>query len=97
MQINGGPFTVTASGVPSGSLALNVGGNTIDVRVIAQDGVTTMDYLLAVTREGTPSVATLPATGIAVSNATLNASVAPTGLETTVYFQWGTTAGLRTP
>jgi len=35
----------------------------------------------------------LPATGIAVSNATLNASAAPNGLETTVYFQWGTTAG----
>ena len=93
VQVNGGPFTVTASGVPSGSLALNVGGNIIGVRIVAQDGVTTMDYTLSVTREGTPSATTLPATAIAVSNATLNASASPNGLETTVYFQWGTTAG----
>jgi hypothetical protein len=37
-----------------------------------------------------PDVATMPATGMGVTNATLNGTVIPNGLATTAWFQWGT-------
>ncbi len=93
VQVNGGPLTAANSGSPSGQLALNVGANVINVVVTAQDGVTTMTYTLNVTRLGLPAATTLAASGIGASNATMNASVTANGLDTTVYFEWGTTAG----
>src|SRR5206468_1458838 len=52
-----------------------------------------------VTSTGPPVAATAPATSVASSSATLNGSVYPHGLTTTVYFQYGTTTsyGLTTP
>jgi hypothetical protein len=52
-----------------------------------------------VTSTGPPVAATTPATRVASSSATLNGSVYPHGLTTTVYFQYGTTTGygLTTP
>ncbi|MGD0259053.1 MAG: LamG domain-containing protein [Verrucomicrobiota bacterium] len=38
-----------------------------------------------------PDVATMPATGMGATNATLNGTVIPNGLATTAWFQWGTT------
>ena len=39
VRVNGGGYVTVPSGMPSGSLALNVGANTIDVKVAAQDEV----------------------------------------------------------
>jgi hypothetical protein len=44
-----------ASGVPYGPVSLNVGLNTINVAVTAQDGVTQMTYTVEVTRGPEPS------------------------------------------
>jgi hypothetical protein len=41
VRINGGSYTTVASGTASGNLALNLGDNIIDIRVTAQDGITT--------------------------------------------------------
>ncbi|MBJ7427349.1 MAG: cadherin-like beta sandwich domain-containing protein, partial [Bacteroidia bacterium] len=49
-RVNGGSYTTVASGAASGSLSLNVGNNTVDVRVTARDGTTTQTYTVTVTR-----------------------------------------------
>ncbi|HEX3024449.1 MAG TPA: cadherin-like beta sandwich domain-containing protein, partial [Chitinophagaceae bacterium] len=51
IRVNGGGWAPVTSGSASGSLALSVGTNTIDVKVTAQDGVTTKTYTTAVTRQ----------------------------------------------
>ena len=50
-RVNGGSYTAVTSGSPSETLALNVGSNTVEVRVTAQDGTTTRTYTVAVTRQ----------------------------------------------
>ncbi|MFY7964597.1 MAG: arabinofuranosidase catalytic domain-containing protein, partial [Chitinophagaceae bacterium] len=50
VSVNGGTFATVASGNASGNLALNVGLNTIDVKVTAQDGTTIKIYRINVTR-----------------------------------------------
>ena len=50
VRVNGGTFSSTASGAASGSLALNVGANTVDIQITAQDGITVRTYSLAVDR-----------------------------------------------
>jgi sugar lactone lactonase YvrE len=52
-----------------------------------------------VTPAEAPSVTTLPATSVTLSNATLNANVDPNSSPTSVYFQWGLTTnfGNTTP
>ncbi len=47
--MNGGTATTVASGTASGSLALNVGANTITTVVTAQD-LSTKTYTIMVTR-----------------------------------------------
>ncbi len=49
-RVNGGSFSTVVSGSPSAALPLNVGANTVEVRVTAEDGVTTKTYIVAVTR-----------------------------------------------
>ena len=49
-RINGGTYAPVTSGSASGSLALNLGNNTIDVQVTAQDGTTQKTYSVAVKR-----------------------------------------------
>lgn len=44
-SLNGGAF-----GNPSASFPLSVGNNTIDVKVVAQDGVTQKDYIISINR-----------------------------------------------
>ena len=48
--IHGSTMTAVTSGSPSGSIALSVGANVIDVAVTAQDGTTTQTYAVTVTR-----------------------------------------------
>jgi DNA-binding beta-propeller fold protein YncE len=49
-RVNGGSWIPLASGSPSGPLPLNVGDNTVEVKVTAQDTLTTRTYTLTVTR-----------------------------------------------
>jgi hypothetical protein len=50
VRVNGGPYAAVASGAQSGPLTLSVGTNTVEVRVTAQDAVTTKTYAIATTR-----------------------------------------------
>jgi subtilase family serine protease len=50
VAVNGGTAYAVTSGYPSRSLPLNLGSNTVTVRVTAEDGVTTTTYTITVTR-----------------------------------------------
>ncbi len=50
VRVNGGAYSTVASGTLSAALALNVGANTVDVLVTAQDGVNVNTYTITVTR-----------------------------------------------
>jgi hypothetical protein len=52
VQVNGAGFSTVASGTASSALALNIGTNSIDVQVTAQDGTTVKTYTITVTRIG---------------------------------------------
>ena len=59
-RVNGGSYSSVTSGNASGALSLNVGENTIDILVTAQDGSTTKTYTITVTRAATtPSAPTI--------------------------------------
>jgi hypothetical protein len=75
VRVNGGGFSGVTSGSPSGALALNVGSNTIDVKVTAQDGTTTQTYTITVTRSAASSDANLSA--LTISAGTLTPAFAP--------------------
>jgi hypothetical protein len=51
VRVNGGSYSSVTSGSASTALSLNVGSNTIDVTVTAQDGTTIKTYIITVTRE----------------------------------------------
>jgi trimeric autotransporter adhesin len=53
-RVNGGGYASVTSGSPSGALALNVGANTVDVKVTAQDTTTIKTYTVTVTRAAPP-------------------------------------------
>ena len=70
VRVNGGNYSSVTSGNASGSLALNVNDNTVDVLVTAQDG-TIKTYTITVTRAATtPSAPTI--TAITPGNALLS-------------------------
>src|SRR5262249_6259598 len=50
VRVNGGAYQSVASGSPSTALALNLGTNTVDALVTAQDGITTKTYSVDVSR-----------------------------------------------
>lgn len=50
VRVNGGSYSPVSSGAASGSLALNPGDNPIDILVTAQNGTTTTNYTIIVTR-----------------------------------------------
>ena len=54
VSVNGGGYTTVTSGNPSAAFNLNVGSNTVEVKVTAQDGTTIKTYTTTVTR-ATPS------------------------------------------
>lgn len=58
VAINGGAAELVTSGQASSELPLKVGVNTINVVVIASDGIATKTYTVSVTREYTPIVVT---------------------------------------
>ena len=51
VSLNSGAYVSLTSAVASGSLALNVGTNTVTVLSTAQDGTTTSSYTITVTRD----------------------------------------------
>jgi hypothetical protein len=63
---NGVNGTLVASGNVSEPISLNVGNNTINVLIVAQDGVTTKTYTVTVTR------ATVPSNDATLSNLTVS-------------------------
>ena len=79
VRVNAGSYTSVTSGTASGSLSLNVGSNTIDVLVTAQDGVTTKTYTSTVTRLAAPTVTSPTKTGITSTGATLGGNVTADG------------------
>ncbi|MEN9574701.1 MAG: hypothetical protein RL514_2556 [Verrucomicrobiota bacterium] len=50
VRINGGAFSTVAGGSASGALALNVGVNTVEVKVTSKDATVTKIYTLTVSR-----------------------------------------------
>ncbi len=50
VRVNAGAYASVSSGIASGALSLNVGSNSIDVKVTAQDGTTIKIYTITVTR-----------------------------------------------
>ncbi|HEY1009894.1 MAG TPA: cadherin-like beta sandwich domain-containing protein, partial [Daejeonella sp.] len=61
VQVNGGGYASVTNASASSALALNVGSNTIDVEVTAQDGTTIKTYTITVTREKADQVITFNA------------------------------------
>ncbi len=53
VRVNNGSYTAVSSGSPSGSLALNLGSNTVEVLVTAQNAAT-KTYAIVITRESPP-------------------------------------------
>ncbi len=51
VNINGGSYATVTSGLASGALSLNVGTNTINILVTAEDLVTTKTYVITAIRE----------------------------------------------
>jgi hypothetical protein len=50
VRINGGTFASLGSGSTSAPMSLNIGLNTVEIKVTAQDGVTALTYTIAMTR-----------------------------------------------
>ncbi len=80
-RVNGGSYASVTNGSPSGSLSLNVGSNTIDVLVTAEDGTTTKTYTITVTRAANPPSITSfsPTSGVVGTSVTITG----TGFNTT--------------
>ena len=73
VRVNGDSYATVTSGTASSPLALNVGSNTIDVLVTAQNGSTTKTYTITVTRAIPPTSTTW--NGTAWSNGSPTSSV----------------------
>jgi tRNA threonylcarbamoyladenosine modification (KEOPS) complex Pcc1 subunit len=76
VRVNNGTYSTVASATASSALSLNVGSNTIDVKVTAQDGSTIQNYTITVTRAvGTSQLAlTVYLEGLYIGASTMIAS-----------------------
>jgi hypothetical protein len=88
VKVNGGLPEVVAGGGTSSALPLNVGLNTIDVVVTAQDGTTIQTYTVNVTRESDVDDVTPPSR--ASTNANLSGLSLTQGAELSPAFTPGT-------
>ncbi|MES2276520.1 MAG: MBG domain-containing protein [Bacteroidota bacterium] len=77
VRVNGGAYAAVNSGAASADLALNVGDNTIDVQVTAEDGIAIKTYTITVNRAAAPSIASVsvPADHIYKAGETLSFTV----------------------
>jgi len=78
-RVNTGTYASVTSGSSSASLPLNVGTNSVNVRVTAQDGATQRTYTVMVTRIAPLTVTTPTATNITATGATLGGNVTADG------------------
>ncbi|RCR68868.1 putative Ig domain-containing protein [Larkinella punicea] len=86
VRVNGGSYGSVTSGAASDPLALTVGANSIEVRVTAEDGVTTKTYRVTVTRGvETPTIGTQPVSQTVCNTSPVSFSVSA-GNATT--YQW---------
>ncbi|MCX6975729.1 MAG: cadherin-like beta sandwich domain-containing protein, partial [Verrucomicrobia bacterium] len=70
VSLNGGSYSIVSSGSNSSALALTSGNNTINIRVVAQDGVSSQIYSILVNRP--------PSSSASLSSLTLSAgSISP--------------------
>ncbi|MFZ4798168.1 MAG: putative Ig domain-containing protein [Bacteroidia bacterium] len=56
INVNGGAYISATSGNPSDTLSLNIGSNTINIKIIAQDTTIVKMYTITVTRTVTPTI-----------------------------------------
>ena len=64
INVNGGAYISATSGNPSDTLSLNIGSNTINIKIIAQDTTIVKMYTITVTRTVTPTITSFtPSTG----------------------------------
>ncbi len=98
VQVNSGGYSAVTSGAASSSLTLNVGSNSIDIKVTAEDGTTIKIYTITVTRAVIPPGNALNFDGSndyvsIVHNAAFN--VAKITMETWVYWTPTTPADVQ--
>lgn len=86
VRVNGGSYSPVTSGSPSGTLALNVGSNTIDIQVTAQDTTTIKVYTVTVTRDKASQTITFANPGDQIATATVNLSATGGGSGNAVTF-----------
>jgi len=79
VRINGGSYQVVASGSASSPLALNIGTNTIAVRVTSPVAGIQKTYVITAVSSGRPSVTAPVATGITAVSAVLGGNVTAQG------------------
>jgi len=91
VTVNG---TAVTNGGPSGSIALNVGGNTITTKVTAQDGVTTQTYTITVTRAASSNA---DLSNLTISSGTLTPAFAPATITYAAGVSIGTASITVTP
>lgn len=66
VRVNGESYTGVSSGSASSPLSLNIGLNTIDVKVTAEDGITMKTYTTTVTRAAPSSSGAAPSASVPV-------------------------------
>ncbi|MFT7029773.1 MAG: hypothetical protein ACJA2C_001162, partial [Marinoscillum sp.] len=93
VQVNGGDFATVTTGTASGALSLNVGANTIDVKVTAEDGTTIKTYTLTVTRLVPPVITSFsPLTGDVGTTVTITGTDFNTAASNNIVFFGATKA-----
>ena len=95
VRLSSGSYTSLTSAVASGSLALNVGANTINVLSTAQDGSTTSTYTITITRTAAATVSSL--SNLVISSGTLEPSFASGSTTYTASVSNATTSMTLTP
>jgi hypothetical protein len=79
VSVNSGAFQLVASGSASSALAINIGNNTIAVRVTNPGGGIQKTYVITVVSTGRPSVSAPTAAGITAVSAVLGGNVTSQG------------------